>query len=77
MEVRPARPIGRVAGFKSRMFPVRIRGGLMRKRLKLKKRSCKFCKPFKMSWENRWKPKEEFKLKLAEKEIREAIKNES
>jgi len=42
----------------------------MRKRLKRKKRSCPMCKPHKMGWENRWKPKDEFKIKLMDKEIK-------
>lgn len=46
----------------------------MRKRLKQKKKSCTMCKPHKMHWSNRWNTKEEFKLKLAEKEIKEALK---
>ena len=44
----------------------------MRKRLKRKKLSCKMCKPYKMGWENRWKPKEFEKLLRAEGEIRNA-----
>jgi len=40
----------------------------MRKRLKKKKRSCAMCKPYKMHWENRWKPKDEARLKDFEKE---------
>jgi len=39
----------------------------MRKRLKLKKKSCALCKPHKMRWENRWKPKEEAAIKRFEK----------
>ena len=42
----------------------------MRKRLKQKLRSCKMCKAYKMGWENRWKPRELFALKEAEREIR-------
>ena len=38
----------------------------MRKQLKLKKRSCKMCKPHKMGWDNRWKPKERDALKRFE-----------
>ena len=41
----------------------------MRKRLKTKLRSCKMCKPYKMGWENRWKTKEFFALKEAERQI--------
>lgn len=40
----------------------------MRKRNKLKKHSCKLCKPFKMGFCNRWKDKEEATLKEFEKE---------
>jgi len=40
----------------------------MRKRTKLKKRSCSLCKPHKMGWVNRWKNKEEFELKEFEKQ---------
>jgi len=35
---------------------------------KLKKRSCAFCKPHKMKWDNRWKNKEHHALKMWEKE---------
>jgi hypothetical protein len=42
----------------------------MRKRLKLKKRSCALCKPHKMKWEQRWKVKEFDALKRAEREMR-------
>lgn len=45
----------------------------MRKRQKNKKRSCKMCKPHKMGWDNRWKYKDEERLKREEKEIKEAI----
>ena len=30
----------------------------MRKAYKRKRRSCAFCKPHKVGWEKRWKPKE-------------------
>lgn len=30
----------------------------MRKQYKIKKRSCALCKPHKMGWDKRWKPKE-------------------
>jgi len=39
----------------------------MRKRLKLKKRSCALCKPHKMHWATRWKPKELAALKEFER----------
>jgi hypothetical protein len=42
----------------------------MRKRRKIKKRSCQMCKPHKMGWEVRWKIKDLGKLELSEKEIR-------
>lgn len=41
----------------------------MRKRLKKKLRSCALCKPHKMGWDNRWKPKEEALLNETEKEL--------
>lgn len=44
----------------------------MRKRLKKKLRSCALCKPHKMGWDNRWKPKDAALLEEAEKEIAEA-----
>ena len=43
----------------------------MRKRLKKKKRSCALCKPHKMRGCNRWKPKEEAKLKAFEREMQD------
>lgn len=43
----------------------------MRKRLKLKKRSCSLCKPHKMHISNRWKAKELQGIELAEKEIKD------
>lgn len=41
----------------------------MRKRFKQKLRSCKLCKPHKMGWEKRWKTKDMFVLREAEREI--------
>lgn len=41
----------------------------MRKRLKKKLRSCALCKPHKMGWDNRWKPKDAALLGDAEKEM--------
>jgi hypothetical protein len=41
----------------------------MRKRLKKKLRSCALCKPHKMGWDNRRKPREESLLREAEQEI--------
>lgn len=45
----------------------------MRKRLKLKKRSCAMCKPQKMRGANRWKLRDFDRLVRAEKEIKEAV----
>ena len=42
----------------------------MRKQYKKKLKSCALCKPHKMGWANRWKPKEQFLQKQAEKEIK-------
>jgi hypothetical protein len=42
----------------------------MRKQLKRKKRSCALCKPQKMGWVNRWKPREVEKLKRFERNRR-------
>jgi hypothetical protein len=42
----------------------------MRKRMKLKKRSCAMCKPHKMGWNQRWKIKDLRDLRIAEQEIR-------
>lgn len=50
--------------------PIKKRGN-MRKRLKLKKRSCSLCKPHKMHISNRWKAKELQGIELAEKEIKD------
>jgi len=44
----------------------------MRKRYKLKKRSCPLCKPNKMGWDSRWKNRERDALARAEKEMRNA-----
>lgn len=41
---------------------------IMRKNLKKKKHSCALCKPHKMGWESRWKPREATKLRAFEKE---------
>ena len=40
----------------------------MRKRLKVKRRSCAMCKPHKMGGAKRWKPKDLEELKRFEKE---------
>lgn len=39
----------------------------MRKRLKRKLRSCNMCKPHKTGRSNRWKPKEEARLREFER----------
>jgi hypothetical protein len=46
----------------------------MRKTLKNKKRCCGLCKYFKRGRGNRWKNKQFFLLRLAEKEIRNYTK---
>jgi len=46
----------------------------MRKRLKIKKRSCDICKPHKRKWSSRWTPQEESLLKIYENTIQD-IKN--
>lgn len=43
----------------------------MRKRMKLKARSCAMCKPFKMRWACRWKRSELAKLEEFEKMAKE------
>jgi hypothetical protein len=45
----------------------------MRKRLRRKKQSCALCKPHKMGWGNRWKPKEEARLREFERERRTCV----
>ncbi len=45
----------------------------MRKNLKRKRRSCALCKPHKMGGAMRWAPRESFRLRLAEREMRDAI----
>ena len=44
----------------------------MRKRTKVKRRSCGLCKPHKRGLENRWKAKDQARLADAEREIRSA-----
>lgn len=41
---------------------------IMRKMLKIKKRSCALCKPHKTGHQNRWKAKDLESLKIFEKE---------
>ncbi|MEW6107963.1 MAG: hypothetical protein AB1632_02170 [Nitrospirota bacterium] len=45
----------------------------MRKRYKIKKRSCGLCKPHKKGWDKRWKVKDMGKMYQAESEIIEHI----
>jgi len=45
----------------------------MRKRFKIKKKSCPICKPSKAGWSNRWKKKELVKLEDFEKEKKSII----
>ena len=45
----------------------------MRKRMKEKKRACGLCKPHKRKLANRWKPKEEARLKETEALIRRTV----
>jgi len=40
----------------------------MRKTYKRKRRSCALCKPHKVGWEKRWKPKEAARRTLLERE---------
>jgi len=46
----------------------------MRKRLKKKLRTCALCKPHKMGWDNRWKPKDTVLLDETELEIANAVR---
>jgi hypothetical protein len=48
----------------------------MRKRYKLKLRSCGLCKPPKRAWVSRWKPKELQLVELAEREMRASLGRE-
>lgn len=45
----------------------------MRKRTKIKRRSCGLCKPHKRGLANRWKPRQEARLSAAERELREIL----
>jgi hypothetical protein len=47
----------------------------VRKRFKLKLRSCALCKPHKRGWEHRWKAKELQLAELAEREMRSSIRH--
>jgi hypothetical protein len=42
------------------------------KRQKQKRHSCKLCKPHKMGWSGRWKPREREALERSGREIRHA-----
>jgi len=42
----------------------------MRKTYKQKRRSCALCKPHKVGWEKRWKPKEAAQRIVMERECR-------
>lgn len=46
----------------------------MRKRLKVKEKSCALCKPHKMGWQKRWNVKEEDRLTRFEKEKQELVR---
>lgn len=48
----------------------------MRKRLKLKKRSCAMCKAHKMHGAPRWKPKELAALKESERVCQEEVRRD-
>ena len=48
----------------------------MRKRLKLKNRSCSLCKPFKMRGANRWKLKDLEALKRFERDQASGFKED-
>ncbi len=48
----------------------------MRKQYKLKKRSCKMCKPHKMGWENRWGVRDKVRTIAATQEIQD-VQNEA
>ena len=54
---------------------LRERRTTMRKRLKKKKRSCPLCKPHKTGGSNRWKAKDEARLKCDERDIRSLMAN--
>jgi hypothetical protein len=48
----------------------------MRRRYKLKARTCGLCKPHKRGWAHRWKPKEFELIDLAEREARLSLRTE-
>jgi hypothetical protein len=45
----------------------------MRKRTKIKRRSCGLCKPHERGLANRWKPRQEARLAAAGRELREIL----
>ncbi len=44
----------------------------MRKRYKIKSRSCALCKPHKRGWERRWNARDQQLMAGAEREMRQA-----
>lgn len=46
----------------------------MRKRFKLKSRSCGLCKPHKRGWDHRWKAKELQLVEIGEREMRVSLR---
>ncbi len=48
----------------------------MRKSRKVKRRSCKLCKPNKMGWEVRWNRREFVALRMAERQLLEQASDE-
>ena len=49
----------------------------MRKQYKRKRRSCALCRPQKMGWAKRWKPKDRAKIAEAEREIQSSLPESS
>jgi hypothetical protein len=47
----------------------------MRKRFKLKVRSCGICKPHKRGWDHRWKAKDLQLVELAEREMHSSVRH--
>ncbi len=45
----------------------------MRKSRKMKRRSCRLCKPNKMGWDLRWNRREFVLMRMAERQIREEV----
>jgi hypothetical protein len=48
----------------------------MRKQYKLKKRSCKMCKPHKMGWDKRWGFRDVVRMQAARQEVQD-VENET